>query len=81
MTPKTFTIPGAAAFLERFLRPAAATSGEGVEIRQDGHGTIVSVIEGRHAATITTPEAGDLEPILVDPEQFGFDETEGGGGP
>ena len=67
MTPKTFTIPGTAAFLERFLRPAAATSGEGVEIRQDRYGTIVSVIEGRHAAPITTTEAGDLEPILVDP--------------
>ena len=67
MTPKTITLPGIVAHLERFLRPLAATAGEGIEIRQDSYGTIVSVCEGRHAATITTATAGDLEPILVEP--------------
>jgi hypothetical protein len=65
--PATITLPGIVAHLERFLRPLAATAGEGIEIRQDEIGTIVSVCEGRHAATITTATAGDLEPILVDP--------------
>lgn len=63
----TITIPGVVACLERFLRPLAATSGDGVEIRQDARGTTVSVCEGRHAATITTRATGSLEPILVDP--------------
>jgi len=67
MTPKTITLPGIVAHLERFLRPLAATAGEGIEIRQDRHGTIVSACEGRHAATITTMAGGDLEPILVEP--------------
>lgn len=67
MTPTTITLPGIVAHLERFLRPLAATGGDGVEIRQDATGTTVSVREGRHAATITTPAAGELEPILVDP--------------
>jgi hypothetical protein len=65
--PTAITIPGIARHLERFLRPAVATAGDGVEIRQDATGTTVSVCEGRHAATITTPIPGDLEPILVDP--------------
>ncbi len=65
--PTTITLPGIVAHLERFLRPLAATAGEGIEIRQDRHGTIVSVCEGRHAATITTATAGELEPILVEP--------------
>lgn len=64
--PTTIIVPGIAAYLERFLRPLAATSGDGVEIRQNGNGTYVVACEGRHAATITTREAGDLEPILVD---------------
>jgi hypothetical protein len=67
MTPKTIRLPGIVAHLERFLRPLAATAGEGIEIRQDRHGTIVSVREGRHAATITTATGGDLEPVLVEP--------------
>lgn len=60
-------IPGVAALLERFLAPLAATSGDGVEITQDGGGTTVSVCDGRHAATITTPTAGTIPPMLVDP--------------
>ena len=67
MTPKTITIPGITALLERFLRPAAATSGEGIEIRQDRHGTVVSALEGRHSVTVSNAVAGDLEPILIDP--------------
>jgi hypothetical protein len=67
MKPSTITLPGIVAHLERFLRPLAATSGDGVEIRQNEHGTTVSVREGRHAATITTTVSGSLDPILVDP--------------
>jgi hypothetical protein len=66
-SPSTIIIPGIVSHLERFLRPLAATSGDGVEIRQDDFGTTVSVCEGRHAATITTRPAGQLEPVLVDP--------------
>jgi hypothetical protein len=66
-TPTTIVVPGLAAVLEEFLRPRAATSGDGVEIRQDETGTTVSACEGRHAATIRTTAAGRLEPILVDP--------------
>jgi hypothetical protein len=65
--PTTITVPGLAAVLDEFLRPHAATAGDGVEIRQDDHGTTVSACEGRHAATIRTTAAGSLEPILVDP--------------
>lgn len=66
-SPSTVVLPGIVVHLERFLRPLAATSGDGVEIRQDANGTTVSACEGRHAATITTRTAGSLEPILVDP--------------
>lgn len=65
--PASIILPGIITHLERFLRPLAATSGDGVEIRQDDFGTTVSVCEGRHAATITTRTAGKLEPVLVDP--------------
>ena len=65
--PTTITLPGCIAFLERFLRPLAATAGDGVEIRQDDRGTTVTACEGRHAATISTRTAGHLEPVLVDP--------------
>ena len=34
MTPKTIILPGIVAHLERFLRPLAATAGDGIEIRQ-----------------------------------------------
>jgi len=67
MTPKTIILPGIVAHLERFLRPLAATAGDGIEIRQTDRGTTVSACEGRHAATITTAAGGDLEPILVEP--------------
>ena len=67
MSPTTIPLPGIVAHLERFLRPLAATSGAGVEIRQTERGTTVSACDGRHAATITTPAAGILAPILVDP--------------
>lgn len=66
----TVTIPGIVSVLERFLRPAMATSGDGVEVRQDAHGLTVSVCEGRHAATITTKEPGRLDPMLIAPEAF-----------
>lgn len=65
--PATIVVPGITALLERFLRPLAATAGDGIEIRQTDRGTTVSACEGRHAATITTRAGGDLEPILVDP--------------
>lgn len=65
--PSTIVLPGIVAHLERFLRPLAATSGDGVEIRQDDRGTTVSACEGRHAATITTRAGGSLDPVLVDP--------------
>jgi hypothetical protein len=65
--PTTIILPGCIAFLERFLRPLAATAGDGIEIRQDDHGTTVTACEGRHAATIATRTAGHLEPVLVDP--------------
>jgi hypothetical protein len=67
MTPATITLPGIVSHLERFLRPASATSGDGIEIRQDERGTTVTACEGRHAATISTTTAGHLEPVLVDP--------------
>jgi len=66
-TPTTIILPALVCQLERFLRPLAATSGDGVQIRQNAHGTTVVACEGRHAATITTRTPGDLEPILVDP--------------
>ena len=65
--PTTIIVPGIVSVLERFLRPLAATSGDGIEIRQTAAGTTVIACEGRHAATITTRTAGNLEPILVDP--------------
>lgn len=65
--PSTIILPGVVARLERFLRPLAATSGDGIEIRQDDRGTTVIACEGRHAATITTRTAGSLEPMLIDP--------------
>jgi hypothetical protein len=65
--PTTIIVPGIVSVLERFLRPLAATSGAGIEIRQTAAGTSVIACEGRHAATITTRTAGNLEPILVDP--------------
>lgn len=65
--PTTIVLPGIVAHLERFLRPLAATGGGGVEIRQDARGTVASVCDGRHAATISTTVPGSLEPILVDP--------------
>jgi hypothetical protein len=67
MTPTTITLPGIVGYLERFLRPLSATSGDGIEIRQDERRTVVAAIEGRHAAIITTPIPGSLEPVLVDP--------------
>lgn len=66
-SPATIVLPGVASVLDEFLRPHAATAGDGVEIRQDEHGTTVSACEGRHAATIRTTAGGSLEPILVDP--------------
>jgi hypothetical protein len=69
-SPSTIVLPGVVARLERFLRPSAATSGDGVQIHQDDRGTTVIACEGRHAATITTRTGGSLEPILVDPAVF-----------
>jgi hypothetical protein len=66
-SPSTIVLPGIVSQLERFLRPLAATSGDGVQIHQDANGTTVIACEGRHAATITTRATGSLEPILVDP--------------
>lgn len=66
-TPSTIVLPSVVSCLERFLRPLAATSGDGIQIHQDATGTTVIACEGRHAATITTRTPGSLEPVLVDP--------------
>jgi len=55
MTETAIVLPGVVVDVERFLRPLAAASGDGIEIRQDARGTAVIACEGRHAATITRP--------------------------
>lgn len=44
-----------------------ATSGDGIEIRQDARGTTEIACDGRHAYTINTKTAGSVEPTLLDP--------------
>jgi hypothetical protein len=70
MNPITIRLPRLVGHLERFLRPAAASHGEGVEIRQDARGTTVVACEGRHGAVVrskpgaTTPL--EMPSVLVD---------------
>lgn len=70
MTPITIRLPRLVGHLERFLRPASASHGEGVEIRRDSRGTTVVACEGRHAAVIrSTPGATpplEMPSVLVD---------------
>lgn len=70
MTPITIRLPRLVRHLERFLRPAAASHGEGVEIRQDARGTTVVACEGRHAAVIRSKPGAtpplEMPTVLVD---------------
>ena len=67
MSIKTVELPPAAGWLDRFSFPAAATSGDGVEISQTPAGTRIALCDGRHSALIETPAPGETAPFLVDP--------------